>query len=204
MNDGKPSLRTETTAIARHRADVADLTDQELVTRIRRRSHAAFAEVYSRHGGPTHSLAARLCETDADDIVQHVFLWLWRHPERFDPSRGSLRSFLMMQVRSRAIDELRANGSRRAREAACQAERASPTAEDTALAHLTGEQAWSRLSRLNRGQRNAIALAFFGGHTYREVAVLLAVPEGTVKGRIRQGLTQLRQAITADAELPQP
>lgn len=169
-----------------------------MVTQIGRRSHAALAEVYNRHGGPTHSLAARLCRTDANDIVQDIFLRLWHQPGRFDANRGSLRSFLMMQIRSRSIDLLRSSGSRRARKTAAWVEHTGPSAEEGALARLAGERSWSLLSRLNGGQRSAIALAYFGGHTYREVAVLLAVPEGTVKSRIRQGLTQLRRSIELD------
>lgn len=198
MDDGDPSLRAETTAPARHRGDVANLTDAELVEQIGRRSHAALAEVYNRHGGPTYSLAARLAAADADDIVQDIFLRLWHQPGHFDANRGSLRSFLTMQIRSRAIDLLCSSGSRRARETATWAEHACPSAEHEALDRLHDERSWSLLLRLNEGQRSAIALAYFGGHTYREVAALLALPEGTVKGRIRQGLTQLRQSIELD------
>ncbi len=198
MNDDDLSLRTETTAPAPHQGDVANLTDPELVTHISRQSHAALAEVYNRYGGPTHGLAAQLCGTDADDIVQDTFLLLWHRPDRFDASRGSLRSFLMKQIRCRAFDPLHGSGSRRASKTAIRAEHSGLGAEDGALARLAGERSWSLLSRLNKGQRSAIALAYFGGHTYQEVAILLAVPEDTVKSRIRQGLTQLRQHIEFD------
>lgn len=158
MDDDEQSPRPVTTAPSRYRSDVADLSDPELVSRIGQGSYAALAEVYGRHGGPAHSLAARLHGTCADDIVQDIFLRLWQHPDLFDAERGSVRSFLMMQVRSRSVDLLRSSGSRRARETATWVEHTGPAAEDGALARLAGERSWSLLSRLDEGQRNAIAL----------------------------------------------
>ncbi|MEO6628727.1 MAG: sigma-70 family RNA polymerase sigma factor [Aquihabitans sp.] len=205
MSDDELHLRVEMTTTARDRADAVVLADPELVEALSRGSHVALAELYSRHGGSTHRLAARLCGTEADDVVQDVFLGLWRHPDRFDATRGSFRSFLLMQIRSRAVDGLRSSGSRRTRETAIWAEQTGPAAEDGALARLAGERCWSLLTPLNEGQRSAIALAYFDGRTYREVAVLLGLPEGTVKSRIRHGLTQLRLSIeTAKAEDPRP
>jgi RNA polymerase sigma-70 factor (ECF subfamily) len=204
MDDDKPSLRAETTAPGGDRGDVARLTDPELVELIARQSHAALAEVYNRHGGTSHSLAARLCEPHADDMVQHVFLRLWHQPHHFDVHRGSLRSFLMMQIRRRSTDLRCTSGSHQEGETGTGVERLAP-ADDVALAHLVGERCWLLLSRLDEGQRSAIALAYFGGHTYREVAVLLAVTEGTVRSRIRHGLTQLRVFIEPHrAGLSQP
>lgn len=178
----------------RDRADVALLNDSDLVAQIGRGSHVAFAEVYKRYGQPAHRLAALVGGDDADDIVQDVFLRLWDRSGRFDASRGSLRTFLMMQVRSRRIDLLRSGGSRRARETTNSADYTSRSAEDGALARIDGDESWSLLFRLDHHQRNAIGLAYFGDHSYREVAALLDVPEGTVKSRIRQGLTTLRKS----------
>ncbi len=178
--------------------DVAQLSDARLVERIALGSHDALAEAYSRHGANMHKQARSLRGAgDAGDVVQDVFLRLWNQPEHFDPARGSLRSFLTMQTHGRAIDLLRSDNSRRARETTTvdAPSPADPTTEDHALARLAGERTWRYLEQLSHGERHAIALAYFGGHTYREVAVLLEQPEGTVKGRIRNGLRRLRHEL---------
>lgn len=174
---------------------VHSLSDDALVAAIGRGNHDALAEVYNRYGARVHRLAAQLCGTDrADDVTQEVFLRLWRHPESYDADRGSLRAVLLMQAHGRAIDLLRSNGARGTREApdilrACEA---GVAVEATVLAQLIGDTAARLLSVLSASQRNAIVLAYFGGHTYREVARLLDQPEGAVKSRIRSGLLRLR------------
>lgn len=190
---------------ARPDEDVAQLSDTRLVESIAGGSHDALAEAYGRHGGNMHRLARRLRgEGGADDVVQDVFLRLWDQPGRFDPARGSLRSFLTMQTRGRAIDFLRSDHARRARETVTHSAPSSaiPTTEDRALARIAGDRAWRLLERLNHAQRRAISLAYFGGHTYREVAILLEQPEGTVKGHIRDGLRRLRNDLDAMPEPP--
>jgi RNA polymerase sigma-70 factor (ECF subfamily) len=133
----------------------------------------------------------------AEEVVQEVFLRLWRAPERFDAGRGSMRSFLFANVHGRSVDLVRAEAARRARE-----ERdafRSPTIDDDlerAVMDLSeGEAVRRALAMLSEGERQAIELAYFGGHTYKEVAVLLEQPEGTVKSRIRSGLLRLRAAL---------
>jgi RNA polymerase sigma-70 factor (ECF subfamily) len=159
----------------------------------------ALAELYRRHGGTTLSLARRVLNDRvlAEEVVQEVFVRLWRDPARYDPERGSMRSWLCAQVHGRAVDLLRAESARRARE-----ERdafRSPTVDDDlerAVFELTeGEAVRRALESLSDGERRAIELAYFSGHTYREVAVLLEQPEGTVKSRIRSGLLRLRAAL---------
>jgi len=184
---------------------VAQLSDARLVECIARGSHDALAEAYSRHGGTVHTQARRLRgDGEADDVVQDVFLRLWDQPGRFDPTRGSLRSFLTMQTHGRSIDLLRSDNARRAREttALVAPSPADPNTDDRALARLAGDRALQLLARLSDDERHAIALAYFGGHTYREVAVLLEQPEGTVKGRIRNGLRRLRNELDGMPEPP--
>jgi RNA polymerase sigma-70 factor, ECF subfamily len=159
----------------------------------------ALAELYTRHAGPCFALARRVLADRAlaEEVVQEVFLRLWRAPERFDANRGSMRSFLFAQVHGRSVDLLRAETARRAREER-EAFR-SPTIDDDlerAVAELSeGEAVRRALADLSDGERGAIELAYFGGHTYREVAQLLELPEGTVKSRIRSGLLRLRAAL---------
>ena len=126
-----------------------------------------------------------------------MFVRTWRAPERFDAERGTMRAFLLAQVHGRAVDLLRAESARRAREER-EALR-SPRAEidlEREIMQLTEAEAVRRaLASLADGEREAIELAYFGGHTYREVAVMLEQPEGTVKSRIRAGLLRLRAAL---------
>ncbi len=174
-------------------------SDAELAGLVGSADEGALAELYRRHGGPCFALARRVLSDRvlAEEIVQEVFLRLWRQPERFDAARGSMRSFLFAQVHGRSVDLLRAETARRAREER-EAFR-SPTVDDDlerAVADLSeGEAVRRALASLSDGEREAIELAYFGGHTYREVAVLLEQPEGTVKSRIRSGLLRLRAAL---------
>jgi RNA polymerase sigma-70 factor (ECF subfamily) len=183
------------------RADLADVSDAALVLGIARFQQEALAEAYRRHAGPVCALARRLLggQTQAEEIVQEVFLRLWNSPDRFDPERGSLRSYLLAQAHSRSVDVLRSEASRRHREQ--RDHRATPAVDydleremwDLSMA----EQVRQALSSLPPGEREAIELAYFGGRTYREVAAQLGEAEGTVKSRIRSGLRRLRGELTA-------
>ena len=95
--------------------DLTDVGDAALVFAVARYEQAALAEVFRRHGGAVHGLARRLLGDDApaEEVVQEVFLRLWRQPERFDPDRGSLRSFLLAQAHGRAVDLIRSEEARR-------------------------------------------------------------------------------------------
>jgi RNA polymerase sigma-70 factor (ECF subfamily) len=181
---------------------IDEVSDAQLVTSIARYSEVALAEAYRRHGGAVFGLAKRVLNnpTDAEDVTQEVFLRLWNQPDRFDAARGSLRSFLLAQAHGRAVDAVRSSSSRRAREA----RDALRTAEspydmqrevwDLAVA----DQVSSAMGELPEEERRAIELAYFDGHTYREVAQLLDQPEGTVKSRIRNGMRRMR-AVLADS-----
>lgn len=182
-------------------------SDATLVVAIGRWDQSALAEAYRRHGGAVFALARRVARDAgvAEDVVQEVFVRLWDAPDRFDPERGSLRSWLLSQGHSRAIDRLRSDNSRRLRE--------ERDAQRTAVAGYDLErEAWDLavaervrevLSELPDGERQAIQLAYFDGYTYREVAALLDAPEGTVKSRIRAGLARLRKDLI-DTETGQP
>jgi RNA polymerase sigma-70 factor (ECF subfamily) len=173
-----------------------DASDAALVVSIGRYHEDALAEVYRRHAGAVFALARRLLADKAlaEEIVQEVFLRLWNDPDRFDPDRGSLRSYLLAQCHGRSVDLIRAESSRRRRE-----ERELTLAAESGydLEHevwdlAVADRVRATLQGLPEGEREAILLAYFGGHTYREVADLLGTPEGTVKSRIRSGLRRMR------------
>lgn len=182
-----------------HALDVDRASDGALVVAIGRYHDTALAEVYRRHGGAVHALAARVLGhgPQADDVAQEVFLELWRRPERFDPGRGTLRTFLLTMTHARAVDLLRSEAARRARE--------DRTARETATAGYdlehhawdlaVAEQVRAALADLPEAERRAIELAYFNGHTYREVATILGEPEGTIKSRIRAGMRRLRTRL---------
>jgi RNA polymerase sigma-70 factor (ECF subfamily) len=179
--------------------DLRQASDPQLVVAIGRFRQAALAEVYRRHAGAAFGLARRIVgeRTLAEEVVQEVFLRLWNEPDRFDSSRGSLRSYLLAQTHGRSVDLVRSESSRRARE-----EREALMRTDTSydlereVWDLTqAEHVRDALLQLSEDERGAIELAYFGGHTYREVAVLLGEPEGTIKSRIRTGLSRLRSSL---------
>ena len=176
-------------------------SDAQLVVAIGRFHQAALAEAYRRHAGATFGLALRILNTRtlAEDVVQEVFLRLWNQPEKFDSERGSLRAFLLAQTHGRSVDLVRAESSRRSREERDARRRADAGYDlEREVEHLTlAENVRSALADLQESERAAIELAYFGGHSYREVAELLGQPEGTVKSRIRAGLARLRASLVA-------
>ncbi len=176
--------------------DLRDTSDAALVVAIGRWREDALAEVYRRHGGAAFALARRLLNDRelAEEILQEVILRLWNTPERFDPERGSLRSFLLAQIHGRSVDLLRSETSRRRREER-EARESTDFGDDIErqVIDLTvSEKVKEVVAGLPPDERQAIELAYFGGHTYRQVAVMLEAPEGTVKSRIRSGLRRLR------------
>jgi RNA polymerase sigma-70 factor, ECF subfamily len=183
------------------RIDLTTASDAALVVAIGRYHEAALAETYRRHGGAVRALAQRVVGSDflADEVTQDVFLRLWREPEQFDATRSGLRTYLVAIAHHRAVDLVRSESARAARE---QRSAAAPDADDYDVEHLAwdlamAEQVRVALDGLPDGERDAIHLAYFEGRTYREVATLLGEPEGTVKSRIRAGLQRMRRSLVA-------
>jgi RNA polymerase sigma-70 factor (ECF subfamily) len=191
------------------RSDDGD-SDDELAESMRaagRGDQLAFAAVYDATAPRVHGIVLRVVRDPAqsEEVVQEVFVELWRLAPRFDGRRGSAAAWIATIAHRRAVDRVRSEQASRdrAERDAAQAERATDmSAEpvlDRDLAEFERRRVRRALDRLTPTQRTAIELAYFGGHTYREVAALLGEPEGTVKTRIRDGMIRLRDELGAPA-----
>ncbi|MBA3605207.1 MAG: sigma-70 family RNA polymerase sigma factor [Actinomycetota bacterium] len=196
-HEGHPSLvPLRTSGVSDH---FSAASDAALAMAVARYEQDALAEAYHRHAGAVFALARRLLNERglAEEIVQEVFLRLWNDPTRFDPARGSMRGFLLIETHGRAVDLIRADSARRTREErdGC---RTTPTDDDIGreVDHMiVSEQVRRSLVALPEEERQAIELAYYGGYTYREVAAQLGEPEGAVKSRIRAGLRRLHAEL---------
>jgi RNA polymerase sigma-70 factor (ECF subfamily) len=172
---------------------LATASDASLAVAVARWRPEALAEVYRRNAGAVFGLAKRILvdEVLAEEVTQEVFVSLWEHPERYDPARGSLRAFLLAVAHGRAVDLVRSETSRRAREERSRAVTEDYNLEQEVVELVANERIREALATLPEAERSAIELAYFGGHTYREVAAIQGEPEGTVKSRIRSGLRRM-------------
>lgn len=181
-------------------SDISEVGDAQLVTMIARYSEVALAETYRRHGGAVYGLACRVLSNaaEAEDVAQEVFLRLWNEPDRFDPSRGNLRSYLLTQSHARAVDTIRSLNASRRREIgdAEKTARASYDLQHEAWDYMLSDEILRALQALTVDERRAIELAYFEGHTYLKVAEILHEPEGTIKSRIRNGMRRMRSELS--------
>lgn len=185
------------------------VTDATLLERIGDRSAEALAQLYDRFGRPAYSLARRICvdEALAEDVVQEAFLVVWRDPGRFDPARGAVSSWLLTLVHHRAVDAVRREATRRKYTVAPAVDGEDwnippgPGADRAALGAVVAGKVRDALAELPAEQREALALAYFGGYTQREVASLVGVPLGTVKSRMFAGTQKLRALLGPHVEL---
>ena len=175
--------------------------EQVVRTRLVDRDETALAELYDQFGSFVFGLAARVIgdRRAAEDVTQDVFLFVWEHPDAFDPERGRLRTFLGTLAHRRAVDHVRREEARRRRgqrDAAMQV--SVPDVDEMAMALVAAERVRAEVERLPVEQREAIELAYFGGRTYRQVAEELCIPEGTAKSRLRLGLRRIADALESN------
>ncbi len=175
------------------------LADEELMPLIGEKDPAAFEVFYDRHGGVAYSLAYRIVgeRAAAEDVTQEAFISIWRSGARFDPTRGSVRSWMLSVVRNRAIDALRSRAGRAPKltlddEAILEQRPAAERTEEEAMRHETASEVRGALGQLPGEQSKVIELAYFGGFSQSEISRMLGVPLGTVKGRMRLGLEKIR------------
>jgi RNA polymerase sigma-70 factor (ECF subfamily) len=175
--------------------------DAALVAGVVSGDERALESIYQIYGGAVKLIARKVLRDDAlaEDVVQDVFVSFWKAPGKFDPERGSLRTYLLTIAHRRAIDIVRSEEARTRREDS------SPPEGTTDLEHEVWIRSQSEMVRkavagLGEDERKAISLAYFGGLTYVEVAERLEEPEGTVKSRIRSGMKKLSAALAEVAQ----
>jgi RNA polymerase sigma-70 factor, ECF subfamily len=175
------------------------LADEELMPRIGEKDPDAFEVFYDRHGGVAYSLAYRIVgeRGAAEDVVQEAFISIWRSGARYDRARGSVRSWMLGIVRNRAIDFLRSKAGRAPKldfddDAVLEHRPSAELTDAEALRRETTHELRGALGELPGEQSKVIELAYFGGFSHSEIATMLEVPLGTVKGRMRLGLEKIR------------
>ena len=177
----------------------ARLADEELMVLVQDGDSGAVEVLYDRHGGPAYSLAHRIMgeRQAAEDVTQEAFLSVWRTSASYDAARGSVRSWLLQIVRNRAIDALRRSSVRGGRldyddDGLLEAREAPEHTEAEASRRERAEHVRGALKDLPRDQAQVLGLAYYAGFTHSEIAELLGMPLGTVKGRMRLGLQKVR------------
>jgi RNA polymerase sigma-70 factor (ECF subfamily) len=185
--------------------DPRTLADEDLMPLLRRGDARAFEVLYERHAPAAYSLAYRMlgARVPAEDVTQEAFLGIWRSGARYDPGRGSVRTWVLGIVHHRAIDALRrasVHDRRRVSDEGIEERVEAP--ERTELEAARREEARgirNALETLPPEQSQVIELAYFGGFTHTEIAGILDAPVGTVKGRMRLGLAKMRDQLAPPA-----
>ena len=180
------------------------LSDEDLISLVQVRDARAFATLYDRHSRTAYSLAYRMMGEPqaAQDVLQDALLKVWRNASSYRPERGSVRTWLLSIVHNRGIDQLRSLASRRRMQEKVEASasRSQPSeAFAQSWANVQREQVREALRSLPEEQLKVLELAYFSGYAQLEIAELLGVPLGTVKGRIRLGLKKMRGLLVWEA-----
>lgn len=179
--------------------EVRRAEEAELLARIVERDERAVEALYARYSGPLYSLAYQVTGADrfAQDVVQEVFVAVWKDAARFDPARGSVGPWLFSLARHKAIDLVRReqNVRKRTADVDMEFEVAPDDVDHEAWLNLRRDRVRAAIAQLTEPQRTALELAFFAGLTHVEVAERLGVPLGTAKTRIRTALLKLRDAL---------
>ncbi|MGH8887324.1 MAG: ECF RNA polymerase sigma factor SigK [Egibacteraceae bacterium] len=176
-------------------------TTEELLAQVAKGGQAAFGQLYDRIAGKVYGLIRRVLRDPAqsEEVTQEVLLEIWRSAPRFDSARGTANAWIMTMAHRRAVDRVRSEQAARARDDQASAREQRTEAFDVVAeeveVRLEHQQVRAALGQLTDLQREAVELAYYGGHTYREVAELLGAPLGTVKTRLRDGLIRLRDAL---------
>jgi RNA polymerase sigma-70 factor (ECF subfamily) len=174
--------------------------ERSLVRRLCEGEETALAELYDGYSAFVFGLALRVVRdrSAAEDITQDVVVQMWQQPERFDPSRGSLRSFLATVTHRRAIDHVRREEARRRREAKAAGDGHEPDRTVRLDHDHRTDAVRDAVATLPSAQREALELAYYHGHTYRHVAAVLGIPEGTAKSRLRLAIARIAKELRSE------
>ncbi|GAA1775857.1 MULTISPECIES: sigma-70 family RNA polymerase sigma factor [Leucobacter] len=180
------------------RADPAD----DALARAGAGDRTAFAEFYDLLAARTFGLILRVLvdRSQSEEVLQEVFLEAWQTASGFDPDRGRARAWILTIAHRRAVDRVRSAQAARRRDLLVGAREAAeppPSVTEDVELRIDGARAVHGLDELPEPQRRALVLAYFGGYSQREIAVIVGAPLGTVKTRIRDGLTRLRSVLEA-------
>jgi RNA polymerase sigma-70 factor, ECF subfamily len=185
------------------------LADEELMALVQAGDADAFEVIYDRHCNAAFSLAYRMCgrRASAEDVLQDTFLVLWRSSAQYERSRGSVRNWVLRIAHNRAVDALRRGMVRDKHathdEGALERVAGLEQVEEQTLGHEQAREVRGALGGLPPEQSRVIELAYFGGFTHTEIASMLEMPVGTVKGRMRLGLAKLRLTLATQEGVSQ-
>ncbi len=177
------------------------LDDRALVARVTEGDGGALEALYGRYGRACYGLARRILADDqfAQDVVQEVFLTVWRDAHRFDATRGGFSTWLLSMTHHKAVDAVRREENLRKRRTTSEMleDRAvdGPKVHDEVWSTLRGERVRAALLTLPDPQKEALTLAYFGGYTQREIAGITSTPLGTVKTRMLAGMKRLKEGL---------
>jgi RNA polymerase sigma-70 factor (ECF subfamily) len=184
------------------------LADEELMLLVNNGEPKAFATLYDRHSRAAYCLAYRMMgeKQAAEDLAQEAFIKVWRRAGSYKAERASVRTWILSIVHNRGIDQLRSHASRRRTQEKIEASAASSQPSEAfaeTWRNTQAEQVREALSTLPKEQLKILELAYFSGYTHVQIAELLNVPLGTVKGRMRLGLKKIRAYFESpDAAVP--
>jgi RNA polymerase sigma-70 factor, ECF subfamily len=179
-------------------AERADADLDTLLTHVAKGDQAAFEALYDRLAASVYGLIRKVLRnpSQAEEVTQEVLLEVWRTASRFDRARGGAATWVLTIAHRRAIDRVRAEEAATAREQrSAQAPAAIDEVAETVEASMDAERLRRCLAGLTELQRESITLAYYGGYSYAQVAALLDTALGTIKTRIRDGLTRLRACL---------
>lgn len=177
------------------------LDDRALVARVTEGDGGALEALYRRYGRACYSLARRILTDEqlAQDVVQEVFLTVWRDAHRFDPAKGGFSGWLLSMTHHKAVDAVRREENHRKRRTSDELldERVgdTPQVDEEVWSTIRRERVRAAMQTLPVPQREALVLAYFGGYTQREIAGLTNTPLGTVKTRMLVGMKRLKSGL---------
>jgi len=178
-------------------AITATYNEQELVSALRERSNQAYSYLYDNYSGALYGIILQIVQNAelANDILQEVFINIWRKIETYDPSRGRLFTWMLNITRNASIDTLRSKGFQNSQKNQELTENVNRTSTQITQTNIDNIGLRKTLSKLKPEHRALIELAYFKGYTHEEIAKIEDIPLGTVKTRIRNALVQLREYL---------